>query len=386
MPNVERLNTGINELDRVLGGGLVAGSVLLVAGEPGIGKSTLLLELANQLGSSQPVLYISGEESLEQIGIRARRLRVAAQSLEFAISTNTDDVAASVASQKYRLVIVDSIQTMATASQSTAAGTISQITASTQMLLTAAKNSRTAVIMSGHVTKEGNIAGPKILEHVVDVVLYLEGERFGHFKLLRGTKNRFGSTFEVGIFEMNESGIKPVANPSQAFLSERQISDGSVVLATIEGSRPLLVEVQALVSVSPFGYPKRTSSGFDLNRLNLLLAVLSRRANLRLATQDVYVNIVGGLRVSEPAADLAVALAIASALKAKSLAKDMIVFGEVGLSGEVRSVAMADKRLTEASKLGFKQALTPSLSADKNIKLVPVTSVAQAIKLALDNK
>lgn len=354
-----RIDSGVEEFNRVLGGGIVPASLILLAGEPGIGKSTLLLSVAAQTAQTYPVLYISGEESANQIKMRADRLKVEAADLHLATSTNTDDIAATIASQDYKLVIVDSIQTMATGLSTSAAGSISQITSSAQLLLNAAKESHTAVILTGHVTKEGNIAGPRLLEHVVDVVMYLEGEKFSNFKLLRGIKNRFGSTNEVGIFEMMADGMKQVANPSQAFLSQKQDSDGSVVLATVEGSRAILVEVQALVAPSSFGYPKRTAVGFDLNRLNLLLAVLTRRAGLKLAAYDVYVNVVGGLKINEPAADLAVALAVASAVKNKPVAKNSVVFGEVGLNGELRTVAQAEKRATEAKKLGFIHVIGP---------------------------
>lgn len=375
-----RLNTNISEVNQVLGGGIVPGSLLLLAGEPGIGKSTLLLQLADQLGEDEPILYVSGEESLHQLKMRADRLKAQAAKLELVTSTSSDDIAATVASANYKLVIVDSIQTMATANVSSSAGTISQITASAQLLQAAAKQTHTAVLLVGHVTKEGNIAGPKILEHLVDVVLYLEGERFGTFKILRGIKNRFGSTNEVGIFEMKEDGLLPVANPSAALLSERTEGDGSVIFATVEGSRALLVEIQALVAQSNFGYPKRTVSGFDLNRLNLLLAVLGKRAGLNMSTHDVYVNVVGGLKIDEPAADLAVALAIASAARSKPLADSMVVFGEVGLGGEVRSIAQVEKRIAEAKKLGFKQAIGPQAEGSF---IKSVTSLSQAIKIAV---
>ncbi|MBI3983953.1 DNA repair protein RadA [Candidatus Microgenomates bacterium] len=381
-PTGPRLSTQIGEFDRVLGGGIIPGSLILLAGEPGIGKSTLLLEVANGIVATKPVLYVSGEESLDQLKLRAQRLGVKAAKLELASANNADDVATSVGSGQYGLVIVDSIQTMVTEQITSAAGTISQITASTQALLAAAKPAQTAVILTGHVTKEGNIAGPKILEHIVDVVLYLEGERFSNFKLIRGHKNRYGSTFEVGIFEMHERGLIEVTNPSAAFLQERQVSDGSVVLATLEGTRPLLVEVQALVSPSPFGYPKRTTAGFDLNRLNLLLAVLGKRGGIALGTHDVYVNVVGGMRVAEPAADLAVVLAVASAARGKPLSPQTAVYGEVGLSGEVRSVAQAEKRVQEAQKLGFSQIIAPAVKPlPKGLTIVG--TISQAIKLSL---
>ncbi|MDB5186209.1 MAG: radA [Candidatus Saccharibacteria bacterium] len=361
----ERLKTGISEVDDVLGGGFVAGSVNLIAGQPGIGKSTLLLQLAYALAQKVPVLYVSGEESAHQIGLRAERLGTKADKLQLATSTVAEDIAATVAGADYKLVIVDSIQTIACGAIASAPGTVSQITNSTHLLTTAAKSSNTSLILVGHVTKEGSIAGPKILEHLVDVVLQLEGDRYGGFKLLRATKNRYGSTNEAGILEMTDRGLMPVVNPSAALLAERQISDGSVVLATIEGTRPLLVEVQALVNKTSYGYPKRAASGMDLNRLNLLIAMLERRTKLNLADQDIYINIVGGIKLTEPAADLAVIMAIASAAKGMQLKQNVVVFGEVGLSGEVRHIPHIDRRLAEATKLGFEGALGPIIKGKK---------------------
>jgi DNA repair protein RadA/Sms len=355
----DRLQTGIHDVDEVLGGGIVAGSVNLIAGQPGIGKSTLLLQLAQAVANKHKVLYVSGEESGQQVGMRAKRLGVGSTELQLATSGSADDIAATIATNNYDLVIVDSIQTVAVAAIGSAAGSVAQITNSTQVLIQAAKQGVTAVILVGHVTKEGSIAGPKVLEHVVDVVLQLEGDRYGGFKLLRATKNRFGPTSEVGIFEMDGEGLKPVTNPSAALLAERQVSDGSVVLATLEGTRPLLVEVQALVNKTSYGYPKRLATGIDLNRVNLLVAMLERRTKLRLAEQDIYINIVGGMRISEPAADLAVCMAIGSAAKGLQLKSNAVVFGEVGLSGEVRHVPHIDKRLAEAKKLGFEAAIGP---------------------------
>ncbi len=361
----KRLETGMEEVDTVLGGGFVAGSLTLIAGQPGIGKSTLLMQLADAVAKSSPVLYVSGEESAHQVGLRAKRLGVSRSKLELAMSTSADDIAATIAHGGHALVIVDSIQTVSVNGVSPAAGTVSQITNSAQLLIAAAKQTNTALILVGHVTKEGSIAGPKVLEHVVDVVLQLEGDRYGGFKLLRGAKNRFGSTNETGIFEMSDQGMLPVANPSAALLAERQVSDGSVVLATMEGTRPLLVEVQALVNKTSYGYPKRAASGIDLNRVNLLVAMLERRTKLNLAEYDIYVNIVGGIRIQEPAADLAVVMAIASAAKGLQLKKNAVVFGEVGLSGEIRHVPYADKRLAEAKKLGFSGAIGPIIKTGK---------------------
>jgi DNA repair protein RadA/Sms len=362
-----RILTGIDEVDDVFGGGIVAGSVNLIAGQPGIGKSTLLLQLAYAVAAHVPVLYVSGEESAHQIGLRAERLGTLRAELQLVTSNSADDVAATIATSNYKLVIVDSIQTIACAAISSAAGTVSQITNSTGLLTAAAKQSNTALIMVGHVTKEGSIAGPKVLEHVVDVVLQLEGDRYGGFKILRATKNRFGSTNEAGIFEMVETGLQPVENPSAALLSERQVSDGSIVLATLEGTRPLLVEVQALVNRTTYGYPKRAASGFDLNRLNLLVAMLERRTKLKLAEYDIYINIVGGIQIREPAADLAICLAIGSAARGLQLKRNSVVFGEVGLSGEVRHVPHADKRLAEAKKLGFDGAIGPLQKSGKKL-------------------
>jgi DNA repair protein RadA/Sms len=363
--DLPRLKTGMEEVDVVLGGGLVAGSVNLIAGQPGIGKSTLLLQLAHTLSKDYSVLYVSGEESAHQVGLRAQRLAAVSDKLQLATSTVADDIATTIASEGYQLVIVDSIQTITAAAIASAAGTVSQITNSTQLLTAAAKQSGTALVLVGHVTKEGSIAGPKVLEHVVDVVLQLEGDRYGGFKVLRAIKNRYGSTNEAGIFEMHDNGLQPVENPSAALLAERQVADGSVVLATLEGTRPLLVEVQALVNKTSYGYPKRAASGIDLNRVNLLIAMLERRTKLNLADQDIYINIVGGIRLTEPAADLAICMAIASAAKGLQLKQNAVVFGEVGLSGEIRHVAQIEKRLAEANKLGFDGAIGPIIKSGK---------------------
>jgi DNA repair protein RadA/Sms len=383
----KRLTTSVSEVDTVLGGGFVAGSVNLIAGQPGIGKSTLLLQLAYELAKKQPVLYVSGEESAHQIGLRAKRLGTASDKLQLATSTSADDIAATIASGQYKLVVVDSIQTISCAAISSAAGNVSQITNSTQLLTAASKQTDTALILVGHVTKEGSIAGPKVLEHVVDVVLQLEGDRYGGFKVLRAIKNRYGSTNEAGIFEMKDEGLKPVENPSAALLAERQISDGSVVLATMEGTRPLLVEVQALVNRTSYGYPKRAASGIDLNRVNLLIAMLERRTKLNLADQDIYVNIVGGIRLTEPAADLAVIMAMASAAKGMQLKKNAVVFGEVGLSGEVRHVPFIEKRIAEAKKLGFDGAIGPVVkSGKKPTNYFGMTDVRNALNSFLEGK
>jgi DNA repair protein RadA/Sms len=375
-----RLSTGIPDVDAVLGGGIVPGSVNLIAGQPGIGKSTLLLQLAYAAAAKVPVLYVSGEESAHQVGLRAKRLGTQRQQLQLATSTSADDVAATLTSGEFKLVIVDSIQTMSAEAVASAPGSVSQITNSTNLITSAAKQSDTAVLLVGHVTKEGMIAGPKVMEHMVDVVLQLEGDQYGGFKILRASKNRYGATTEAAIFEMHDKGLKIVENPSAALLAERQITDGSVVLATLEGTRPLLVEVQALVNKTSYGYPKRAASGIELNRLNLLVAMLERRTKLNLSDQDIYINIVGGMRVSEPAADLAICLAIGSAAKGLKLHDNAVVFGEVGLSGEVRHVPHVDKRLAEAKKLGYTMAIGPKVRSGKApAGLKGVTSVRDAL-------
>lgn len=389
----KRISTKIADVDEVLGGGLVAGSVNLMAGQPGIGKSTLLLQIANNIAASYKVLYVSSEESNQQIAMRAERLGTNSKSVQLAVSTVANDIASTITSGDFEVVIVDSVQSIAVNEITSAAGNISQVTNSTQLLSAAAKPTNTALILVGHVTKEGSIAGPKVLEHIVDVVLQLEGDRYGGFKILRAVKNRYGATTEAGIFEMTDKGMEAVNNPSAALLAERQVSDGSVVHATMEGSRPLLVEVQALVNPTNYGYPKRTASGIDLNRVNLLIAVLERRTKLKLADRDIYINIVSGIRLGEPAADLAVCMAIASAAKGMMLKKNAVVFGEVGLSGEVRHVPFLDKRLAESKKLGFEAAIGPvvrsgnpstKLGARKPAFLQSVADVRSALNAFLE--
>lgn len=358
--NTKRLSTGFSDLDEVLGGGILPGGVILMAGQPGIGKSTLLLQVSANIAHHRSVLYASGEESASQVKLRAERLGAErSEQLNFASSTSADDIAATIRSGHYELVIIDSIQTLALDEITSAPGTVSQITNSSNVIIRAAKQSGAAVILVGHVTKEGSIAGPKVLEHLVDVVLQFEGDRYGGFKIVRAVKNRFGSTSEAAIFEMYESGLRLVENPSAALLAERQNLDGSVVLATLEGTRPLLVEIQALVNPTSFGYPKRTASGFDLNRLNLLIAVLERRTKLNLSNKDIYINVVGGLKLNDQAADLAVCMAIASAAAGRRIDDGTVVFGEVGLGGEIRSVQSIDRRIAEAKKLGFTKAIAP---------------------------
>lgn len=378
--SVKRLPTGIADLDAVLGGGILPAGVMLLAGQPGIGKSTLLMQVAAHVAEQSSVLYVSGEESASQVKLRATRLgATSGDDLQFVASTSADDIATTIRSGQYKLVIIDSIQTLSLEEIASAPGTVSQITNSSNVIIRAAKASGAAVILVGHVTKEGSIAGPKVLEHLVDVVLQFEGDRYGGFKVVRAAKNRYGSTSEAAIFEMNDKGLRVVENPSAALLAERQNADGSVVLATLEGNRPILVEIQALVNSTNFGYPKRTASGFDLNRLNLLIAVLEKRTKLNLSDKDIYVNVVGGLKLADRAADLAVAMAIASAAAGRKLDDGLVVFGEVGLGGEIRSAQGADKRLNEAKKLGFTQAIAPATSGKKNSFVKGVKDLRQAL-------
>lgn len=378
--SVRRLPTGIADLDAVLGGGILPAGVMLLAGQPGIGKSTLLMQVAAHVSEQYAVLYVSGEESASQVKLRATRLgATSGDDLQFVASTSADDIAATIRSGQYKLVIIDSIQTLSLEEIASAPGTVSQITNSSNVIIRAAKASGAAVILVGHVTKEGSIAGPKVLEHLVDVVLQFEGDRYGGFKVVRAVKNRYGSTSEAAIFEMNDKGLRVVENPSAVLLAERQNADGSVVLATLEGNRPILVEIQALVNSTNFGYPKRTASGFDLNRLNLLIAVLEKRTKLNLSDKDIYVNVVGGLKLADRAADLAVAMAIASAAAGRKLDDGLVVFGEVGLGGEIRSAQGADKRLNEAKKLGFTQAIAPATSGKKNSFVKGVKDLRQAL-------
>lgn len=366
----ERLKTEFGSLNEVLGGGILRGSVILFAGQPGIGKSTILMQICAKIANGHKVLYVSGEESAGQVKMRAVRLGANSETLSFAASTSGNDIAKTIADGEFELVIVDSIQTLAINEISSAPGTVSQITNAGNLIIQAAKKTDTAVIIVGHVTKEGTLAGPKVLEHLVDVVLNFEGDRYGGFKTIRAVKNRFGSTSEAAIFEMTEKGLQEVQNPSAALLAERQNTDGSIILATLEGTRPLLVEIQALVSTTNFGYPKRAASGFDLNRLNLLIAVIEQRTKLKLDDKDIFLNVVGGIKIKDSAADLAVCLAIASAAAGRKLSEEYVVFGEVGLGGEIRSAFRPDQRIAEAKKLGFKHAIAPATIHDKFV--IPV--------------
>lgn len=385
-----RIVTGIGELDRVLGGGLVPGSLLLLGGEPGIGKSTIALQLATALPS---VFYCSGEESAAQVTLRLRRIIVDAiaspaaplqhDSLRFIESTNCESIVATIAAQKPTLAIIDSIQTIFSDQATGEAGGLAQMRVCTTQLLTAAKQTNTAILIIGHVTKEGTVAGPKTLEHLVDTVLYLEGDRFHEYRLLRAVKNRFGSTDEVGIFTMTERGLAEVSNPSAAFIKERgDAVPGSVLTCLIEGTRPLLVEIQALLTKTTFGYPQRRASGFDLNRLQILIAILQKRNGLNLAQYDIHVNVVGGIEAKEPAADLGVCLAIASAYKDKTLSRELVAFGEVGLGGEVRPVSHTEKRIRESAQLGIRQVVAPastSLPIITDVTITPVKNLEELI-------
>lgn len=346
--------TGVGELDRVLGGGFVPGALILLAGDPGIGKSTLVLELANRIKN---VLYISGEESVEQIKLRAQRLKIKDETLELLGETNVSYIIKITLERKPKLVIIDSIQTMWDENFPSTPGSIVQVRGCALRLQKAAKGYHIPIILIGHATKEGAVAGPRTLEHLVDVVLWLEGDRFHETRILRGVKNRYGATDEIGLFKMTSAGLTEIANPSALFLEERRASAGSIVTATIEGTRPMLLEVQALTTPTVFGYPKRTGSGFDVNRLQLLLAVLTNRLRLPLQNYDVYINVTGGFQIKEPACDLAVAAAVISAIKNKPLDEKYCVFGEVGLAGEIRRVPQVEKRKKEAQRLGYNRFL-----------------------------
>ncbi len=388
----DRLPVEGEEFTRVLGGGLVPGSLVLIGGDPGIGKSTLLLQAGARFAEAVgPVLYISAEESPQQLKLRAERLGMLSPRLFVLGETNLDLAMQAIADLKPALVVVDSVQTVYLEDITSAAGSISQVREVAIRLLRFAKERGVPIFLVGHVTKEGTIAGPRMLEHIVDVVLYLEGDRFHQYRMLRGVKNRFGSTDEVGVFEMTQGGMREVANPSQVFLAERSAgTPGSTVAVTMEGTRPILVEVQALTSHTQAAQPRRTANGFDPNRLVMLVAVLSKRVGLPLFNQDIYVNVVGGMRITEPAADLAVAIAIASSFRNQRVDPDLALVGEIGLSGELRSIGQLERRLTEASKLGFTRALYPSPSARPNagggLRLDGARSLDEAIRAALLGK
>ena len=384
----ERMMTEMAELDRVLGGGIVPGSLVLVGGDPGIGKSTLLLQVCQRLAAmNKKILYISGEESLKQIKLRANRMGDFSHTLFLLCETNLDMIRNVIEQQTPDMVVIDSIQTMYNEEVGSAPGSVSQVRESTNILMQLAKGLGISIFIVGHVTKEGTVAGPRVLEHMVDTVLYFEGDRHASYRILRAVKNRFGSTNEIGVFEMQKRGLVEVENPSEFMLSGRpEHASGSVVACAMEGTRPMLMEIQALVCKSSFGMPRRTAAGLDYNRVNLLMAVLEKRAGLPLSSYDAYVNIAGGIRMNEPAADLGIVMAIASSYKNKPVSEDAIVFGEVGLSGEVRAVTMPEQRVAEAKKLGFKTCILPEVSVKglgqvEGIEVIGVRSVNQAMNL-----
>ncbi|MDO4513656.1 MAG: DNA repair protein RadA [Lachnospiraceae bacterium] len=384
----DKILTGIGELDRVLGGGIVPGSLTLVGGDPGIGKSTLLLQVCYQLAQTgQKVLYISGEESARQIKMRADRIGKFAKELYVLCETNLDLIRDILEREKPVVAVIDSIQTMYRETVSSAPGSVSQVREATGLLLQLAKGSGIAIFIVGHVTKDGTVAGPRVLEHMVDTVLYFEGDRHVAHRLLRGVKNRFGATDEIGVFEMAENGLKEVTNPSEYMLNGRpQDAAGSVVSSVVEGTRPILLEVQALVCRSNFGIPRRQAAGTDFNRLNLLMAVLEKRVGLQISDHDAYVNLAGGMRITEPAMDLGIVLAVVSSFKNRAIDEHTLCFGEVGLSGEVRAVSMAEGRIKEARKLGFTTCILPAANLVKmkkieGIELLGVSNVQEAIEL-----
>ena len=385
-----RMMTGITELDRVLGGGIVQGSLVLVGGDPGIGKSTLLLQMCRRLSEEKhKLLYISGEESLQQIRMRAERMGAFTEYLKILCETDLETIREAIAKTGPEVVIIDSIQTMYNENVASAPGSVSQVRETTGTLLQIAKGMNISIFIVGHVTKEGVVAGPRVLEHMVDTVLYFEGDRHASYRILRGVKNRFGSTNEIGVFEMRETGLEEVSNPSEYMLEGKpEGASGSVVACTMEGTRPMLLEVQALVCRSNLAFPRRTAAGTDLNRVNLLMAVLEKRAGLRLSECDAYVNIAGGIRMNEPALDLGIILALISSMKDQPIDEKTIAFGEVGLSGEVRSVSMAEQRVREAKKLGFDTVILPAVCCKQaarveGIKLIGVRNVKDVMQAIL---
>ncbi len=382
----ERFSTHMEELDRVLGGGIVSGSLVLVGGDPGIGKSTLLLQVCQRLSQDgRQVLYISGEESLQQIKLRADRLGSFSEKLSLLCETNLDTIEEVVEKYRPEMVVIDSIQTMMNPEVGAAPGSVSQVRETTGRLLQLAKGLNIAVFIVGHVTKEGTVAGPRVLEHMVDTVLYFEGDRYASYRILRGVKNRFGSTNEIGVFEMRQEGLTEVKNPSEFMLSGRpEKASGSVVVCTSQGTRPMMLEIQALVCRTNFGFPKRQAIGTDFNRVNLLMAVLEKRLGLQIGDCDAYVNLAGGIKIQEPAIDLGIVMAIASSFKNRAIGEEVAVFGEIGLSGEVRAVSMAEQRVQEAEKLGFQTVILPesnraALHNTKEIRLIGVRNVQEAI-------
>ena len=384
--STQRIKTGVDELDRVLGGGFVEGSLTLLGGEPGIGKSTLILQICNNVQVDGKILYISGEESAEQIKLRADRLGIDNDNILFLSETDIDNVEVCLSKYEPKFVIIDSIQTMYSDEITSAPGSVSQVREITARVMKMCKMANITTIIIGHVTKDGNIAGPRVLEHMVDVVLYIEGERIFSYRILRGVKNRFGSTNEIGMFEMEDKGMVEITNPSSILISERQGNpSGSIITVSVEGTRPLMLEMQALCVQSVFGMPRRNSIGIDYNRLTLLMAVLEKSANMNLGGQDVYLNIVGGIKVNEPATDLAIILATASSYKNIPIKADVVAIGEVGLTGEVRSVNLIDKRIKEAEKLGYKTIIIPQsnkklLKQKYNLDIIGVQNIIDALK------
>ena len=383
-----RISTGMDELDRVLGGGIVGGSLILVGGDPGIGKSTILLQVCRNLAADgRSVLYISGEESLRQIKLRANRMGEFTGDLKFLCETSLGTIQDVIEKKRPEIVVIDSIQTMYSEDGNSAPGSVSQVREATAVLMNLAKGLGISIFIVGHVTKEGVVAGPRVLEHMVDTVLYFEGDRSATYRILRGVKNRFGSTNEIGVFEMTQMGLSEVENPSEFMLSGKpKDASGSVVACLMEGTRPILLEVQALVCRSNFGMPRRTAAGADYNRVNLLMAVLEKRAGIHLGDQDAYVNIAGGMRISEPAIDLAIVMALASSFRNSAIDEKTVIFGEVGLAGEVRSVSSAEQRVREAAKLGFKRCILPKNCVEKmsdapGIEVIGVANVSEAIEL-----
>ena len=378
--------SGFQELDRVLGGGFVKGSLILLGGEPGIGKSTLILQICANINKEEKVLYVSGEESAEQIKLRADRLGVKNENILFLGETDIDAVEAAIDTEKPNMVIIDSIQTMYSSELTAAPGSVSQVREITAKIMRMCKQQHVTTIIIGHVTKDGNIAGPRVLEHMVDVVLYIEGERYFSYRVLRGVKNRFGSTNEIGMFEMQDKGMVEIDNPSSILISERDGNPaGSIIVASMEGTRPLMVELQALTTLSVFGMPRRNANGIDYNRLTLLMAVLEKKLKLPLGGQDAYLNVVGGIRLSEPAIDLGIVLAVCSSFKNISIKSDVVAIGEVGLTGEVRSVNMIEKRVKEVEKLGFKTCLIPEsnkklLKDNYKLDIIGVRNIIQAVQ------
>ena len=384
--DIVRTKTGFDELDRVLGGGLVKGSLTLLGGEPGIGKSTLILQICDKIKGEGQVLYVSGEESAQQIKIRADRLGIKNNDIVFLGETDIDVIEDAILKTNPKLVIIDSIQTMYSDEITSGPGSVSQVREITARIMKMCKQEEITTIIIGHVTKDGNIAGPRVLEHMVDTVLYLEGERYFAYRILRGVKNRFGSTNEIGMFEMNDIGMCEIDNPSSVLLSEKNENvAGSIVVASIEGTRPILVELQALTATSVFGMPRRTANGIDYNRLTLLIAVLEKRTGLPLGNQDVYLNIVGGIKINEPALDLGIILAVSSSFKNIPIPNDVIAIGEVGLTGEVRSVNQIEKRIKEAEKLGFKKCIIPEsnkklLKDTYKLDIIGVQNISEAMR------